>query len=327
MTIQIELNKTGYEPFLDFLKGFAIICVLIGHTFPFLNFVGYSFWIGMQVPIFVLIQAFHVLKKPETKFSLRKIFFRILLPYCIIQIGIILIYSIFGRLDNILINKILSGGGYGPGSYYPWIYIQLAIITHFIRPLFSKGNYIWQTIAWIVVCEGLEILSSCINLPDHFHRLLAIRYLFLIYLAWLWVKDGIVINKLTILLSVLSGLSIAYFYYCNVNNEPLFYTTAWKYHRWPCYFYVSTLLCYLLHVLYVSSSKFSFFDKTMKFLAKYSYDIFLVQMAVIAVLPRLYLLGNKYLALSMWIIVVWISSLVGGYVFNKVYKKILKRIK
>ncbi len=169
-------------------------------------------------------------------------------------------------------------------------------------------------------------MESWINLPDPIHRLLAVRYLFLIYLSWRWVKEGIVINKTTVILSVLSGLSIAYFFYCNFNIEPLFYTTGWSYHRWPCYFYVSTLLCYILHIMYVSISKISFIDKIIKFLAKCSYEIFLVQMAVIALLPRFGFIGKKYLAISLWITVVWTLSLAGGYVFNRVYSNILKRI-
>lgn len=32
----ILLNKNGYEPFLDFLKAYAIIGVLLGHTIPYL---------------------------------------------------------------------------------------------------------------------------------------------------------------------------------------------------------------------------------------------------------------------------------------------------
>lgn len=325
--IQIELNKTGYEPFLDFLKAYAIICVLIGHTFPYLDKVGAPFWFEMQVPIFVLIQAFHVLKKPSSKLDFKKSFSRVLLPYMIVLIGIAFVYLLFGKLDNNLIIKGLVGGGYGPGSYYPWVYIQLAIILHFVPPLFNRGNTTSQTILWIVVCEGFEILESCINMPYPIHRLLAVRYLFLIYLSWRWVKEGIIINKRTILLSILSGLSIAYFYYCNFNNEPLFYTTGWSYHRWPCYFYVSTLLSYLLHIIYVPISKISFVDRVIRFLAKCSYEIFLVQMAVIALLPRFGFIGNKYLALFLWITVVWISSLVGGYVFNRVYSNILKRIR
>lgn len=324
--IQIELNKTGYEPFFDFLKAYAIICVLIGHTFPYLDKIGYPLWAGMQVPIFVLIQAFHVLKKPSSNLDFKKLFSRILLPYIIVLSGIVLVYLSFGKLDNNQIIRGLIKGGYGPGSYYPWAYIQLAIILHYVRPLFEKWNVTRQTILWIAVCEGFEILESCINLPDPIHRLLAIRYLFLIYLSWRWVKEGIVINKRTVVLSILSGLSIAYFFYCDCNNEPLFYTTGWSCHRWPCYFYVSTLLCYLLHAIYVLVSKVTFVDKTIKFLAKCSYEIFLVQMAVIALLPRFGFIGNKYLALSLWITVVWTLSLAGGFVFNKVYSNILKRL-
>ena len=111
--IQIELNKTGYEPFLDFLKAYAIICVLIGHTFPYLDKVGAPFWLRMQVPIFVLIQAFHVLKKPSSKLDFKKLFSRVLLPYMIVLIGIVFVYLLFGKLDNNQIIKGLIGGGTG----------------------------------------------------------------------------------------------------------------------------------------------------------------------------------------------------------------------
>lgn len=79
--------------------------------------------------------------------------------------------------------------------------------------------------------------------------------------------------------------------------------------------------------MYVSISKISFIDIIIKFLAKCSYEIFLVQIAVIALLPRFGFIGNKYLALALWITVVWTLSLAGGYVFNRVYSNILKRIR
>lgn len=109
--IQIELNKSGHEPFLDFLKAYAIICVLIGHTFPYLNDVGAPLWLEMQVPIFILIQAFHVLKKPSSKLGLKKMFFRILLPYLVVLLGIIIVYLCFGKMDKEMISKGLVGGG------------------------------------------------------------------------------------------------------------------------------------------------------------------------------------------------------------------------
>jgi peptidoglycan/LPS O-acetylase OafA/YrhL len=164
-------------------------------------------------------------------------------------------------------------------------------------------------------------------LPDQIHRLLAIRYLFLIYLGWIWVKKGIVINIFTITLSFLSVISIVYFAYFNCNNEPIFYTTNWSYHRWPCYFYVSTLLSFLLILIYQRISKFSFINRATIFLARCSYEIFLIQMAVIALIPRFNNLGNKYLALFLWIIVVWAISLIGGYFFNLIYSKYFDSVK
>ncbi len=110
-TIQIELNKTAYEPFLDFLKAYAIICVLIGHTIPYLDKVGAPLWLEMQVPIFVLIQAFHVLKKPSSKLDFKKLFSRVLLPYIVVLIGVVFVYLLFGKLDNRQIIKGLIGGG------------------------------------------------------------------------------------------------------------------------------------------------------------------------------------------------------------------------
>ena len=69
------------------------------------------------------------------------------------------------------------------------------------------------------------MLFSVIDLPDSIYRLLAVRYLFLLYLAWIWVRDGIVINKVTTLFSFLSFLSIIYFEYLSVDDEVLSYDT------------------------------------------------------------------------------------------------------
>ena len=99
-------------------------------------------------------------------------------------------------------------GGYGPGAYYPWIYLQLAVLLAIIKPYIEKGSKTLNLIVVLAICEGLEILSSIIGLSDWLYRLLVIRYFFLIYLGWLWVKEGIVINVKTISLSLLSMVAI-----------------------------------------------------------------------------------------------------------------------
>lgn len=106
-------KKDGYDPFIDFLKAYAIICVLMGHTFPFLQETGYALWYGMQVPIFILIQAFHVFKKDVVELNLKKIILRIFIPYFIILSAEYIILFIHGVSIKALIGSLLYGGGMG----------------------------------------------------------------------------------------------------------------------------------------------------------------------------------------------------------------------
>ena len=81
----VSFNKIGYDPFIDFIKAYAIVCVLIGHTLPLQDYWGYGLWAGMQVPLFVLVQAFHCFKKETPDINLKKIFLRVGLPYILVQ--------------------------------------------------------------------------------------------------------------------------------------------------------------------------------------------------------------------------------------------------
>lgn len=107
----IVLNKVGYDPFIDFIKAYSIICVLIAHTFPFLHETGYPLYYGMAVPLFILIQAFHVFKKESYSFNIKKVIHRVLLPFLIIQIGPICYQLYNSNWDSSLIIKYIVGGG------------------------------------------------------------------------------------------------------------------------------------------------------------------------------------------------------------------------
>ena len=98
----------------------------------------------------------------------------------------------------------------------------------------------------VVLCEALQMLASVIDIPREIYRLLCFRYVFLMFLALVWVRHGIHMNRRTWTLSMLSMASIIYFGYFLTNDEPLFYYTPNHCHRWPCYFYVAFLLCYVL---------------------------------------------------------------------------------
>ena len=130
----VTFNKVGYDPFIDFIKAYAIVCVLIGHTFPGLDLMGYGLWAGMQVPLFILVQAFHAFKKEKLQLNLKQVFFRIFFPFFIVEGIMFIILLVIYHYDlNSLIQTYVTGGGTGPGSYYPWIYLQIAIVLPFIN--------------------------------------------------------------------------------------------------------------------------------------------------------------------------------------------------
>lgn len=175
----------------------------------------------------------------------------------------------------------------------------------------------------LAICEGLEILSSIIGLPDWLYRLLAIRYFFLIYLGWLWVKEGIVINVKTISLSFLSMVAIIYFDYYYTPTEPWFFDTAWRCHRWPCYFYVSTLLCGILYWIYNKTKGNSIIRYVSKTLAKCSYEIFLIQMVIIPIMHQVNFIDNKYLDFCIRTNLAFVISIMGGYYLHKLNNNFL----
>lgn len=323
----ITFVRNGHDEFIDFIKAYAIICVLVGHTFPYKDETGYSLWYGMQVPLFILIQVFHVLKRDTYRFKIRTILIRILIPFFLIQLFLFCIELCQNGNFISLIVKFIARGGFGPGAYYPWIYLQMALFLLIIKRIpnivvVSKPIVVFLV---IIVCEVFEIILSLISLPDFYYRLLAIRYLFLILLGWIWVRDGIVINNKTILLSLLSMAAIIFFEYYNVDTEPWFYNTAWKTHRWPCYYYVSTLLCALLFYIYTNIKSYHQVEKSIRILSKCSYEIFLLQMLVIQIMPKNEFVNNSILQLCIKMILVFTISIFGGFYFNLFYNRFVKK--
>ena len=321
----IAFNKQGYDPFLDFIKAWAILCVIFGHTFPYLNQVGYSLWLASQVPLFILIQTFHSYKKDTPKINVAKIFSRVLLPFFICEISVFSIALCLGGWGNFqsLLYKGLKAGGYGPGSYYPWIYLQMAILLPLIYPILKKTPE--KALLWIflITCEGGEIICSIVDIPDWIYRLLAIRYFFLIYFALKWIKKGIVPDWKMLILSLLSLATLVYFRYFSVNDEPWFYNTAWKTARWPCYYYVANLYVYMLFMFWQLIKTNNLFVRLIKVIAASTYEIFLVQMSAIYLFHKnvFGFLENELLRLVAWFVFIWLVSICVGIVIHEMINK------
>ena len=132
----LSFNKSGYDPFIDFLKAYAIIMVVFTHCIPTSvhNHLLGCLWIDVQVPLFLLIQVFHAYKKEKTpEINMKKMAKRIILPFAIIQIVIFIIIALFSRdcVCNLLCISILGGG------VWAWLLLLLGIYS--IRVPFAMG--------------------------------------------------------------------------------------------------------------------------------------------------------------------------------------------
>ena len=346
--MHIKFQTTGHDEFIDFIKSYAILCVIFGHTFPMLDKIGYGIWAGMQVPLFILIQTFHYLKKERSfKINVGKILGRVAVPFIIAEIlTFIVAMFIKGESASTLIQEFIQKGGYGPGSYYPYIYLQITLLLPFFAILLKHFNKHQLSaisgqlsavssqsqsqsrsqsllIVFLLLSEGFEILFSLTDFPDTIYRILAIRYIFLIYLGWLWVKDGVIINKTTILLSVLSLCAIIYFEYGPIDNEPWFYSTGWRFHRWPCYFFVANGFIAILHYVWKYLKNNKFIVNAVKTIASATYEIFLMQMSVIYLFTTksITFTTNVMLRYIIWLVIVWTISVGGGILINKIINK------
>lgn len=196
----IILQHKGYEPFYDFLKGVCIIWVIWEHTMPCLNETLFPFWGKQAVALFLLIQVFHIARKEGqytffNKDTLQATFQRLILPFAIVTLIAICAKSYCGDYTSGSWKVIIGSGGDGPGSYYPYIYIQFAIIVPLYLKLLKKKGFRNSAIAMGVISIAFEVFCCVVHLPEFLYRLLCFRYLFLIPLGYYWYKKGINIHR------------------------------------------------------------------------------------------------------------------------------------
>lgn len=195
-----------------------------------------------------------------------------------------------------------------------------------LLPLFNRllkrVNKTTALIIFLVICEGFEILLSVIVIPNWIYRLLAVRYIFLIYLGWIWVKEGVKINGLTIVLSLLSLFAIIYFEYFkffDIDDSPWFVHAGFAFHHWPCYFFVANGFIALLYLIWKRIKTNNKIVKVTETLAASSYEIFLMQMSLVFLTPKdmFGFAGNRIVSYAIYVVFIWtISIIIGIYWFK-----------
>lgn len=282
-----QLEQSGYDPFIDFLKGICIMLVVLTHCIPsWLNeSTLFIIWGAPAVPVFLLLQVFHAYKKGTNNVTTNytKLWKRVIKPFIIMELVIISVCFITKCVlqdynAKEFLEETILWGGLGPGSYYPWIYIQFAILMPFFAAIFQHISGAWLCIAFVAFAELIEIACSIYDIGQRTYRLLALRFVLIFYLGYLLATKRIVINTFTLFLSFLS-LAATYVVSTGKDLEPFVFSFQYKSHHWFCFIYIAIIyIAVLQFIFHFVSAYMPTIRRYIIKVGKYSYEVFLFQM-------------------------------------------------
>jgi peptidoglycan/LPS O-acetylase OafA/YrhL len=292
---------------VDLLKGFAIIAVILIHTFTsnLLTVIGAPYYLWQAVPVFLLLAAFtgalsySRLNKRSLLHCydfavLYKRFRRVLVPFVIIWViqVIVILYLWPPNLPLYTPNSVLvySGifgiitffftGGSGPGNYFiPLILTQILILPFFywLAVRFSPDKML---VFAFITDMVLQYVLYLVNMPAVASAFFYLNYLFLAALGiWLALRPRKQM-ALVIIAGLLSFVYITAVYYFKF--QIWFIDPSSGFFNEFSYFW--TLVLVLCGLRYLPSSPLTRPFESIAELGKASWHIFLVQMTVIGFL-------------------------------------------
>lgn len=290
-TPYIQLNTREYDPFIDYVKGVCILFVVLNHCLPpaFMDSTLFCLWGSTAVPLFLVLQVFHAFKRgtDSVSVSITKIWHRVLWPFLLAEIIIIgLYYYKQVVVSNTTVAEFakttILWGGIGPGCYYPWIYVQFALLMPIIAMIVNRLNGKWLLVFFIIISTFTEIVLP-FHIPTRIYRLLFLRYFFLFYIGYVLVFRGIVVNRLTTILSVLSMIATLFFFYVCRDYYPGI-SRNFSICNWICYLYIAYGFLCILKRSYQYLCHYPPVERLFRWMGVHSYDIFLLQMLLFAII-------------------------------------------
>lgn len=255
-SLTIDLHGSRNR-FLDALKGYAILFVLINHGTPLYlkQWALFDLWGGMAVPLFLVIQVFNYLKMGGgnlRQIKWKRILRKLVCPFVVAEALIVIIKSFADQIPlTVCAAACITKGGFGPGEYYIWQYFQFLFLCPIVwLLLYRKFSKKVSCLIAILVSIGFELLASILSIPEHTYKFLFFRYFFLTYIGFLWAMNDVVLNRMSLFLSCISITAIMVFDYSTIDLSPFFYASSWKCFHWISYFYVASLLVFVIHFIH-----------------------------------------------------------------------------
>lgn len=280
----IRFKTKGYDSQIDYVKGLCILFVVLTHCMSRkeLGIILFPYWGDAAVPIFIIIQVFHYYKKGSCfrMPKVSKLWKRILRPFCAMIILMLLSqFFIYYDTTNGTFSPALYWDKRGPGSYYIFIYLELALIIPLFTPLFKRLSSKWLFFVFVFLSQLVEFITCITHCPDYIYRLSFFRYIFLIYIGYLLATKGLEINIKNICGIIISLYFIYLFNYSNINLEPLFATSIgnWRICHWVCYIYIAYCFIWILKQTYTKLYKHTILRTFIANMGKYSFEIYLFQ--------------------------------------------------
>jgi peptidoglycan/LPS O-acetylase OafA/YrhL len=273
---------------IDYLKAAAIIFVILDHILSkrMTENIWGPFWIDMAVPIFMILSGFTYSMSADRHgiSSIREYFnwkpmsaklSRLLFPYAVTVALEVALFTLFKPKTLGALIKGIATGGWGPGSYYFPMLIQLLILFPVIFLLFRRSP-IAAVAASFIFHIGYDIFASTLPLSDVLYKLLIFRYTAFIAMGMvLYHYKDRVTDKIR-LLAPLAALSALYIWMCNYQGYIPSIFSRWNTTSLPTIFLSFALV--VLGLRYLEAENGSWLTNLACIIGRSSYHIFFVQM-------------------------------------------------
>lgn len=269
---------------LDILKGICLILVIITH-YPFSDEVRlkclFDFWVVMAIPLCMLVTGYLYSQSFNRKginslseaFSIKggicEHLIRYTVPFLMAWIVELVAFRIFDVRESLsllgYVKEFLTGG-FGYGSYYYPVLVQLVFLFPFVY-FCIKRHSIKGLLVCCAVNVSFEFLQWAYGLNYDTYRLISLRYILLISFGCYIGLNGKLSWPSSVGLFIVGAISI---YLNSFKGISLFFITSWRSTSFLTSLFAIPVFYYLI--------KLDLHCKPLELLGKASYNIFLVQM-------------------------------------------------
>jgi peptidoglycan/LPS O-acetylase OafA/YrhL len=276
------------DPGIDMIKGAAIVFVVVYHSIEhdLGTYTYFDLLVTQVLPVFMLLAGYNAAisfrrRGAETLAAMSGASYfsrrlsRLLAPFLAVWAFEVLVLAVFSR-EGIDVGEVLYSlvtGGYGPGSYFVPVMLQVVVILPFLYAL--SARYLKLSVALMLGLNVLlELAAYFLDMSPVIYRLLVIRYIFAVSLG-IYLALAEKRSRLFLILGSIAGL--AYIQLLKSGAVGFVRELEWNVHKAPVYVLDLAVVAALLGLLPgIAGTRPA---RLIQLTGRASYHVYLVQMA------------------------------------------------